>query len=229
MAAKQSRTIEILALWFCLFAGPLPAIAADGPITQYCHHVELLLQRDPKLVSDLSEGTNVDFLVTPGGEIETVQRSQVALGSETAQTVGKRIIENLKRIEAPPYAAPNPLWLTAKLSNQVKAIQVTWRDCDLGSYVRNVHLRVKHGWAPPENGPAARVILSFRISRDGNVSNLRIAQPSGVPELDRSALVAARNACPFEPMPDGSPPGVDINFTMDYNMHRHHVGQKVDH
>jgi len=46
------------------------------------------------------------------------------------------------------------------------------------------------------------VTVAFEILRDGNVGDLRIENPSGVPSLDRSALRAVADAAPLPPLPN---------------------------
>jgi protein TonB len=41
------------------------------------------------------------------------------------------------------------------------------------------------------------VVVSFRLLADGSVRNVRIAESSGYPALDRGAVDAVRNASPF--------------------------------
>jgi protein TonB len=50
---------------------------------------------------------------------------------------------------------------------------------------------------------APPVIADFDISRDGNVTNLRIIQSSGLPALDFSAQRAILQAAPFPALPGG--------------------------
>ena len=45
------------------------------------------------------------------------------------------------------------------------------------------------------------VVVEFEILRDGTVAGVRIAQSSGVPTLDRSALRAVQDASPLPPLP----------------------------
>jgi protein TonB len=46
------------------------------------------------------------------------------------------------------------------------------------------------------------VTVAFAIQRDGDVTDLRIEQSSGVPSLDRSALRAVADAAPLPPLPN---------------------------
>jgi TonB family protein len=50
------------------------------------------------------------------------------------------------------------------------------------------------------------------------MSNLRLANSSGVTAADEAALKAIETAAPFHPLPAGAPADVDIEFTFDYNV-----------
>ncbi len=50
-------------------------------------------------------------------------------------------------------------------------------------------------------GWAGRVVLAFRVLRDGAVANIRVAQGSGFQILDVGAAEAVRRASPFPPPP----------------------------
>jgi TonB family protein len=62
-----------------------------------------------------------------------------------------------------------------------------WRTNDVDSRLRT---------APP-------VVITFTIARDGNVSNIKVFQPSGNYALDQSALRAVYEANPMPPLPQG--------------------------
>ncbi len=53
------------------------------------------------------------------------------------------------------------------------------------------------------NADVRVVRITFEIGRDGSLRQLRVATPSGVPSLDRSALRAVGDAAPFPPLPAG--------------------------
>lgn len=62
-----------------------------------------------------------------------------------------------------------------------------WRTNDVDARLRN---------APP-------CILTFNVSRDGNISNIRIVQSSGNYALDKSTERAVHEANPMPPLPQG--------------------------
>lgn len=55
---------------------------------------------------------------------------------------------------------------------------------------------------------AYEVVVTFNIQRNGSVANLELAQSSGVPMLDRSAMRAVANSQPLPPLPQAWPEAV---------------------
>jgi protein TonB len=96
---------------------------------------------------------------------------------------------------------------------------------DFGSkyawYVQAVQRKVQQAWLAYETdtrtAQGRRVYLTFDIRRDGSVSNVQIAQPSGVPSLDYSAVNAMRRIDTFGPLPgDYKGSYVSVQFYFDY-------------
>jgi protein TonB len=77
-------------------------------------------------------------------------------------------------------------WYANELRNQVAG---KWKTSDLDQRV-------------PQTAPA---VVTFTVSKDGAVSNLRIAQTSGNPALDFSAKRAVLDASPLPALPPGFP------------------------
>ena len=73
-------------------------------------------------------------------------------------------------------------------------------------YVRQLTAKVASQWYTQtldSGAPGHRVFISFRVSRDGTVSDVTIAKPSGDATLDSSALRALQRIDAFAPLPDG--------------------------
>ena len=92
------------------------------------------------------------------------------------------------------------------------------KDIDFGPYMNELQRRIKRAWRPPRGNESKRVIVIFKISRDGELSNLVIKKGSGFQPSDQAALLAIQNAAPFARLPEGAPSSVDIEFTFDYNV-----------
>jgi protein TonB len=90
-----------------------------------------------------------------------------------------------------------------------------------GWYVAAVRNRVSSNWLLSVISPniltAPRVYLNFDILHDGTVTNVRITQSSGIPEVDRSALRAVLASNPLGPLPpDYAGSKVTVEFYFDF-------------
>ncbi|OGI06068.1 MAG: hypothetical protein A3I68_03020 [Candidatus Melainabacteria bacterium RIFCSPLOWO2_02_FULL_35_15] len=92
------------------------------------------------------------------------------------------------------------------------------KDVDFGPYMNELQRRIKRAWRPPRGNESKRVIVTFKINRGGELSNLIIKKGSGFQPSDQAALLAIQNAAPFARLPEGAPNAVDIEFTFDYNV-----------
>jgi TonB family protein len=78
--------------------------------------------------------------------------------------------------------------------------------------------RIKQNWFPPKGFESKRVVVLFKIHRDGALSHLILDKPSGSSDADQAALKAVENAAPFRHLPQGADEDADIQFTFDYNV-----------
>jgi len=84
-----------------------------------------------------------------------------------------------------------------------------------GAYANLVIQRVTEKWQSSGVFQGQAVIITFDIMRDGSVRSPKIAQGSGNPTLDYSALRAVTDAGPFPPLPadyNGSSTNVELRF-----------------
>ncbi|RAI13605.1 MAG: hypothetical protein DKM23_00795 [Candidatus Melainabacteria bacterium] len=90
---------------------------------------------------------------------------------------------------------------------------------DFGPYMADLQRRIKMNWDPPKGNESKRVVLLFKIARDGRLLSVSVYKSSGLASADNAALNAVRATAPFRPLPAnfrGS--SVDIQFTFDYNV-----------
>jgi len=91
-----------------------------------------------------------------------------------------------------------------------------------GWYVEAVRNRISSNWLMSTISSnilsARRIYVSFDILGDGTITNVQITQPSGNPEVDRSALRAIYASNPLGPLPqDYSGKKVSVSFYFDFN------------
>jgi TonB family protein len=214
----RPKLIIIAALGSILFHSASPAQAL-GPISQYCRKVQAQLKKTCKPSAEFAKNSYVDIEVDPSGKIEAVKASKFSGGSGAALDQGIAILKTVPKLDAPPDAAPKPLWLLVEFGDDWDGFDVSWRETDYTGYMKNVQAKVKSCWYPPSGKASNHSELAFEIHDDGRISDLKLATKSGIEEVDQSALAAARKAAPFPPLPDGSSEHVFINFTLDYNKH----------
>ena len=87
------------------------------------------------------------------------------------------------------------------------------------AYMRDLQARIKVNWHPPSEPQSMRAVVLFKILRSGALSSVRIDKSSGNNDMDRAALQAVASSAPFCPLPPGKEANVDIQFTLDYNVH----------
>ena len=93
------------------------------------------------------------------------------------------------------------------------------REPDFGPYMRELQRRIKLNWDPPKGNESKRVILLFKIAKDGRLLSCRVHKSSGMPSADQAALKAVELTAPFRPLPaDFRGQSIDIQFTFDYNV-----------
>jgi TonB family protein len=81
--------------------------------------------------------------------------------------------------------------------------------------------KIENHWNPPRTEQQShRMVVTFKVARNGSVSSAKIARSSGVDQLDSSILTAVAASSPLPALPSSSKENmVDVEFTFDYNAH----------
>jgi protein TonB len=74
-------------------------------------------------------------------------------------------------------------------------------DFKFGYYLDQILSAIDARWARPPLGDKVQCTISFRIQRDGSITELTVARSSGYNSFDLAALRAVQNASPFPPLP----------------------------
>ena len=93
------------------------------------------------------------------------------------------------------------------------------REPDFGPYMRELQRRIKMNWDPPKGNESKRVVLLFKIAKDGRLLSCSVFKSSGLPNADKAAINAVQATAPFRPLPaEFKGQSIDIQFTFDYNV-----------
>jgi len=129
---------------------------------------------------------------------------------------------------AQPRVAATPRLASRPDSGTVEILSsLTKADLSLisGKYVSGVIKKTKENWyrhmprkaRPPwlEDG---KVAIRFEIRKNGKVSHMALASPSGDAHLDRAAWTAIRRSSPYAPFPQGTTAReIEFQFWFFYN------------
>jgi len=89
---------------------------------------------------------------------------------------------------------------------------------DFGPYMAQLQRTIKRHWFPPKKNASKKFQVFFTVSRDGSVGNLKVSKSSGDEDEDQAGLAAIKEIGKFDPLPDGAPTSVDVQFNFDYNV-----------
>ena len=93
------------------------------------------------------------------------------------------------------------------------------KEPDFGPYMKELQRRIKMNWNPPKGNESKRVVLLFKIAKDGRLLSCSVFKSSGLPSADQAALDAVKLTAPFKPLPvEYKNSSIDIQFTFDYNV-----------
>lgn len=93
------------------------------------------------------------------------------------------------------------------------------KEPDFGPYMRELQRRIKINWDPPKGNESKRVVLLFKIAKDGRLLSCSVFKSSGLQKADSAALNAVNLAAPFRPLPhEYKESSIDVQFTFDYNV-----------
>jgi TonB family protein len=123
---------------------------------------------------------------------------------EEGPTLEERIRRRLDDVEATEEPAPPAPPAAPAGGGSTAEVQAT--DFPYAWYLNLLRTRITDSWDPPGEslltGRANKVLIAFRLYRDGRVTDVRVDGASGTPGLDASARRAVDRAQPFPPLPD---------------------------
>ncbi len=88
-------------------------------------------------------------------------------------------------------------------------------DFPFAFYVDQMLTLIGGNWLKPEVPDGTAAVVSFRIQRDGQITDVKLLEPSGVGLYDRAAIRAVYAANPLPPLPpefQGERLGVHLRF-----------------
>ena len=94
-------------------------------------------------------------------------------------------------------------------------------EVDFTKYMSEIQRKIRANWIPPiyNSNSSKKIVVIFKISKDGSLLSYKVTNSSGIQDLDNSAINAIKKSAPFNPLPkEYEEDYVDINFSFDYNV-----------
>jgi periplasmic protein TonB len=165
----------------------------------------------------------------PPQPAEEIPKFKDEIKPEENKRINTRIQK--QQLTPPPNAIPygangQPAMSYSQAQTNAGEAGISFGEGDFGSrygwYVSAVRSRVSGNWLLSTISPtlmsAPRVYVEFKIARDGTISGIGLAQSSGNPDVDRSAIRAVEASNPLGPLPsDYSGSSVSVSFYFDFH------------
>lgn len=89
---------------------------------------------------------------------------------------------------------------------------------DFNSYMNTMYCTIKKNWHPTENSDAGKVVVSYKIKRDGTIIEPKVVSSTNK-ELNQSAIEAIEKSSPLQPLPKKCKKDlIEVSFTFNYNL-----------
>jgi periplasmic protein TonB len=161
----------------------------------------------------------------PPADAQEIPKFQETTPPPPAVRVNKRIQK--EEVEPPPNAVRSGEGGRPSMSYSTAAAggtSLSFGEGDFGQrygwYVQAVRNRISSNWLTSTLSPnmitSHKVYVEFDIRRDGTITDVKLAESSGIPELDRTGLRAVYASNPLGPLPpDYSGDRVTVNVYFD--------------
>lgn len=169
----------------------------------------------------LSDAPNLTVVVT-----KSIPKKSAVVPPETVQP--HAVNQKIAKLIIPEVQFPEAHHILSKptdsgMQNTTTTFQVSGSSPQGNAYWGRVWSKIDREWIAPQvdirSGRPLRVILTFRIERQGGVRNLAIEQSSGNEYYDVAAKRAVLNATPLPPFDSDMPePFYDIQFQFTVNL-----------
>ncbi len=89
---------------------------------------------------------------------------------------------------------------------------------DFNSYMNTMYSSIKKNWHPTENSGAGKVVISYKIKRDGTIIEPQIVSSTNK-ALNKSAIEAIKKSSPLQQLPKKCKKDlIEVSFTFNYNL-----------
>jgi TonB family protein len=201
-----------LALFVALFWVRTPVtVVVPGPESVQVQLVELGRVQAPAPPAPAPERKTPELAVKPATDEPGVKLAQQKPKKKPAPVPEEEPAAPAAQLPAAPVGAAG---LRGEVAVDAANFEFTY-------YLLVIRNRIASVWSPPAGlapgGEQIRTVVYFRITRSGEIAEIRLEKPSGVSFFDQSAIRAVTIANPMPPLPLGfSAPDLGVHFGFEF-------------
>jgi TonB family protein len=135
----------------------------------------------------------------------TAPNAQPSAGMGNAG-LGERLGNALRNVQR--YYGPNEVFENAQGGGQFgEALQFDTKGVEFGPWVRRFIAQIRRNWVIPYAAMSLRghVVVTFNVHKDGRITDVAVAAPSGVDGFNNSSFNAIAASNPTQPLPPEYP------------------------
>jgi TonB family protein len=129
----------------------------------------------------------------------------LVVNAQVIDKIKSAVPQPIKAVTSPPTFVISPVVpLHPKQADpSLKPVKCPTAAPDLHPYVWDLDRKIKKALFLPKACGGKSPIITFKIHKDGNISNLLLVRSSGIEVADKAWLEAIKKAAPFDPLPEG--------------------------
>ena len=185
------------------------ALEASKSANNYSRYLKARITESWAARNEFEQPVEVFLKIAQDGTIQVspIKDSQSPVPIET-------VAEQLKTLA--PLAVPpagKELCFYAQLCNNSAQVRFVRADIDWPQYLSSVQKRIQQEWKPPQTAKSTEATVKFKIGQDGQLLKVDFEKRSSYSDFDQAAVRTLRKLAPFNPLPDGQPDPIEIDFT----------------
>jgi TonB family protein len=149
---------------------------------------------------------------SPAPEVrDAIRRGMTAPNGQPSDAMGnaglgERLGNALRNVQR--YYGPNEVFENAQGGGQFgEALQFDTKGVEFGPWVRRFIAQIRRNWVIPYAAMSLRghVVVTFNVHKDGRITDVSVAAPSGVDGFNNSSFNAIAASNPTQPLPPEYP------------------------
>jgi protein TonB len=184
------------------------ACAAEIDYQPYMKQIKARIKWNPP-TKEKAEKVVVNFKINPSGSITNITISETSGDAEIDQ-LALKTIKNIGQLPPMPKGSAG---LNYAFTLPCRKEQTTK---ELNAYNQELFNQILRTWWVPKDLTFKQTTLKLTVNKDGSLSAISITKSSGDAIADKLALIAAKRARPYKPLPESITNPIDFAYILGF-------------